>query len=63
MMRHARRAWTRELLLDKVWGSQWTDHHVVEVHIGNLRRKLAQAAPGREIIQTVRGVGYRLASA
>ena len=63
MMRHPRRAWTRELLLEEVWGSQWSDHHVVEVHIGNLRRKLAQAAPNREIIQTVRGVGYRLAPA
>jgi two-component system OmpR family response regulator len=63
MIRHPRRAWTRELLLEQVWGSQWTDHHVVEVHIGNLRRKLADRAPGKEIIRTVRGVGYRLAPA
>ncbi len=60
MMSHPRRAWTRDLLLQKVWGGHWSDHHVVEVHIGNLRRKLAQVASDREIIQTVRGIGYRL---
>ena len=51
---------TRRELLDHVWGA---DHqggsNVVDVYIGYLRRKLA-AAP-RELIETVRGVGYRIA--
>jgi two-component system OmpR family response regulator len=36
------------------------DDHVVDVHLSNLRRKLEQAAPGRKVIHTVRGVGFRL---
>jgi DNA-binding response OmpR family regulator len=46
---------TKESLLDNVWGAESVDPNVVEVYIGYLRRKL-----GRERIETVRGVGYRL---
>ena len=46
---------TKESLLDNVWGAERVDPNVVEVYIGYLRRKL-----GRERIETVRGVGYRL---
>ncbi len=54
---------TREDLLDAVWGPQWVgDHHVVDVHLSNLRRKLDKAAPGVKVIHTVRGVGFRLAN-
>jgi DNA-binding response OmpR family regulator len=35
------------------------ESNVVDVHVGNLRRKLKQAA-GEELIQTERGVGFRL---
>ena len=52
---------TRQQLLDRVWGVDFLgDDHVLEVHVGNLRRKLADdpAQPGH--IETVRGVGYRL---
>ena len=64
--------WSRQQLLEQVWGYQYADPRVVTVHIGNLRKKLAEAALGssdseyppgellREaFIQTVRGVGYR----
>jgi DNA-binding response OmpR family regulator len=55
------RVYTREQLLDQVFGSDHYDAHVIEVHIGNLRRKL-EADPSRpDYIQTVRGIGYRLA--
>ncbi|MEM8620890.1 MAG: response regulator transcription factor [Actinomycetota bacterium] len=54
---------TREDLLDAVWGPQWAgDHHVVDVHLSNLRRKLDNAAPGVKVIHTVRGVGFRVAN-
>jgi DNA-binding response OmpR family regulator len=56
-----RRAWPREVLLRTVWGEEWAgDTHLVEVHVGNLRRKLGDDARHGRYIRTVRGVGYRL---
>ena len=61
MVDNPRRVWRRETLLNIVWGGQWSDYHVVEVHIGNLRRKLGDAtADGALLIKTVRGIGYRM---
>jgi DNA-binding response OmpR family regulator len=37
------------------------DHRTIEVHLGNLRRKLSPHLGGAELITTVRGVGYRIA--
>ena len=49
----------RDLLLRELWGSSWaTSAHSLEVHVASLRSK--SGAP--ELIETVRGVGYRLAS-
>jgi len=64
MLGGPRRVWTRESLLRTVWGAQWVgDDHLVEVHVGNLRRKLGDDARTARWIRTVRGVGYRLAPA
>ena len=50
----------RTELLEKVWDMHFDpESNVVDVHVGNLRRKL-KSASGRELIQTVRGVGFRL---
>jgi DNA-binding response OmpR family regulator len=63
LMRTPARVWTREALLRSVWGTDWTsDTHLVEVHIGNLRRKLDEVGGGTRHIKTVRGVGYRMES-
>lgn len=51
------RVFSRAQILDGVWTSEFYDEHLVEVHLGNLRRKL-DVDPAR-YIQTVRGVGYR----
>ncbi|OKH68345.1 hypothetical protein EB72_01155 [Mycobacterium sp. SWH-M1] len=52
---------TREMLKDSIWGPDWFgDDHVVDVHIGNLRKKI-DSSGGRSRIETVRGVGFRLA--
>ncbi len=51
---------TREQLLDRVWGEFYGDDHVVDVHLSNLRRKLEPDPAGPRFIETVRGVGYRL---
>jgi DNA-binding response OmpR family regulator len=46
-------------LLEKVWDLHFDpESNVVDVHVGNLRRKLRDAA-GTDLIQTVRGVGFR----
>lgn len=57
-----RRVWSRAVLLDSLWGPGWSEEHLVEVHVGNLRRKLSKLGPagGRAPIRTVRGVGYRM---
>jgi len=52
-------AFSRQLLLESVWGPMWVgDDHVVDVHIANLRKKID--AQGVRYIKTVRGIGYRL---
>jgi DNA-binding response OmpR family regulator len=58
---HPGRVFTRPQLLEQVWGSGFYDEHVVEVHVGNLRRKLEDDPSRPRWVQTVRGVGYRLA--
>jgi two-component system alkaline phosphatase synthesis response regulator PhoP len=59
LARHAGRVLTREQLIDRVWGTDFygTDR-VVDVYVGQVRRKLEQAT-GETLIQTVRGVGYK----
>ncbi|MEO7979925.1 MAG: response regulator transcription factor [Sporichthyaceae bacterium] len=59
MARRPRAAFTRRQLLDSVWGDGWYgDEHVVDVHIGHLRRKLGDDADTPGYVRTVRGVGY-----
>lgn len=53
----------RTTLLEKVWDMHFDpESNVVDVHVGNLRRKLAQHAPPQRI-ETVRGVGFALRNA
>lgn len=55
---------TRQQLLDRVWGVDYVgDEHVVDVHLGNLRRKLGDDASRPTYVETVRGIGYRLREA
>ena len=56
-----RMAFSRRQLIDQVWGETWVgDEHLVDVHIGHLRRKLGDDAAEGRFIRTVRGVGYRM---
>ena len=61
LARHAGKVLNREQMMDLVWGSDFygTDR-VVDVYVGQVRRKL-EAATGKTLIRTVRGVGYKLA--
>jgi len=54
------RVWTREQLLDRVWGRDiYVDTRTVDVHIGRLRRALREGGGG-DPLRTVRGTGYAL---
>jgi two-component system, OmpR family, response regulator len=60
LMRNPGRVVTRAMIVDRVWDYDFPNStNVVDVHVGAIRRKLGDPAPG-ELIQTVRGVGYRL---
>ncbi len=59
-MSYARRVWSREQLLDHVWGPDFVgDSKTVDVHIRWLREKLEKDPSRPEYIVTVRGFGYR----
>lgn len=59
MAARPRLAFSREQLIEAVWGPDWYgDEHVVDVHVGHLRRKLGEDANEPRFIRTVRGVGY-----
>jgi len=49
-------ALSRERILLDVWQTTWSGKHTLEVHVASLRAKLGQP----DLVQTVRGVGYRL---
>ena len=54
------RVWSREQLLDRVWGRDiYVDTRTVDVHIGRLRKALCQHG-GSDPVRTVRGAGYAL---
>ncbi|MDR7386530.1 MAG: response regulator transcription factor [Armatimonadota bacterium] len=54
------RVWTREQLIERVWGHDYFgDERVVDAHIKELRRKLQDDPARPSFIGTVRGVGYR----
>jgi len=56
-----RMAFSRRQLIDRVWGATWVgDEHLVDVHVGHLRRKLGDDAAEGRFVRTIRGVGYRM---
>ena len=58
LMTHAQQVFTREVLLNRVWGyNYYGGSRTVDVHIRRIRSKLE--ASGRRYIETVRNVGYR----
>ena len=60
LARHRGRVLSREQLIEQVWGyDYYGDERVVDVHIGNIRRKMGDDPANPTLIVTVRGVGYR----
>jgi two-component system phosphate regulon response regulator PhoB len=61
-MTHSERVYSRELLLDNVWGTNvYVEDRTVDVHIRRLRKALSQHGHDA-MIQTVRGAGYRFSN-
>ena len=60
LMEKPGRVWSREQLLDRVWGRDiYVDTRTVDVHIGRLRKALMRHG-GSDPVRTVRGAGYSL---
>ena len=58
LMRKPGRVFSREQLLDGVWGNDaYLDERTVDVHVGRLRKAISQP-DGSDPIRTVRGAGY-----
>jgi DNA-binding response OmpR family regulator len=57
---HPGRVWRRSELIQKVWDYEYVgDQRVVDVHIGQIRKKIEIDTSQPALIQTVRGVGYK----
>jgi two-component system alkaline phosphatase synthesis response regulator PhoP len=57
---HPGQAWSRPQLIQKIWGCDYVgDGRVVDVHIGQLRKKMEVDTTIPEYIKTVRGYGYK----
>jgi DNA-binding response OmpR family regulator len=62
-MAHPGRAFTREELLESVWGYRIGDTATVTVHVRRLRERIEVDASNPQLLETVRGVGYRFVGA
>jgi len=63
LARKPQQVFTREVLLEKVWGYQYkADTRLVNVHVQRLRAKIELDPDNPTIVTTVRGVGYRAGS-
>jgi two-component system response regulator BaeR len=61
LMQYPNRVFSRSELLEKVQGYQFDGYdRTIDTHVKNLRKKIAEKLPGKEVIQSVYGVGYKL---
>jgi len=61
LMMSPERVFSRTELLDKVQGYRFEGYdRTIDSHVKNLRKKIAIQLPGRDVIQTIYGVGYKL---
>jgi two-component system phosphate regulon response regulator PhoB len=58
LARHPGRVYSRRQLLEAVWGNTFITERTVDVHMLRLRKALA-GTPAEELVETVRGIGYR----
>jgi two-component system response regulator RegX3 len=61
LMRNAGRVLTRMQIIDRIWGSDYVgDTKTLDVHIKRLRSKFESDPANPELIQTIRGLGYKM---
>lgn len=59
MVESPKNVFSRRQLLELVWGGEWYGEiHVVDVHVGHLRKKLSKSGMSEGAIRTIRGIGY-----
>lgn len=62
LIKDPEKVYSRENLYEQVWkGGYYGEDNTVNVHISNLRRKIAAADPEDEYIRTVWGIGFKMA--
>lgn len=60
LAREPGRVWTRAELIHRVWDFDYIgDNRVVDVHVGQIRKKIERDTTKPDLIQTVRGIGYK----
>ena len=63
LMSYPKKIFTRQQLMDEIWGlDSETDERTVDVHIRHVRQKLNDDEGSGQMIETIRGVGYRFIS-
>ena len=61
LVQNPQRVYSREHLYELIWkGGYYGENNTVNVHVSNLRKKLKDADPDTEYIQTVYGIGFKL---
>jgi two-component system, OmpR family, response regulator len=61
MMRNPKKVYTKANLYEQVWNDEFFgDENTINVHISNIRSKLAKVNPSEEYIQTVWGIGFKM---
>lgn len=61
LMSYPKKVFSKANLFESVWGSNYLcDDNTLTVHISNLRNKLSSAGAGKDYIQTIWGIGYKL---
>ena len=61
LIRNPDKVYSRENLYEQVWkGGYYGEDNTVNVHVSNIRKKLAKADPDEEYIQTVWGIGFKM---
>ena len=59
LMEHPRQVFTRKQLYQSIWGGAFMDDNTIPVYISRLREKIGDNPRAPDIIETVRGIGYR----
>lgn len=61
LMKYPKKVFTKSILYERVWNDEFFgDENTINVHISNIRSKLAKANPSEEYIQTVWGIGFKM---